>query len=242
MKAYLNEHTISFGDINSIIEINKEMEKIDIFLNDFENLSDIEKYNLLTHFFSFYIEDNDLIELSNIINNSHFNKTISIPTKMEYFYITQNPDNSLNKEKFQICLLCATENNFSLKTPKYTYDKIIELIETKKIYPISIETKKINKFSNYHELYTPINTLIPNIISMKKEVWDDNYTFIPTEQNIPLIIKLIENNISKKQLLEDIKFYILKLLNDFDRYKYMCTQEELAIQPILTKFYEIRFN
>jgi len=245
MKAYLNEHSVEFGEKASIKQINQEMELIDNFLNNYETLNDIEKYKLLTHFYSFYIEDEDFVELINIKNNTNFNKIISIPTKMEYFYVKQEgcgKNSSLHKEKYEVNLLCVTNDSFVLKTPKYSYDKIMELIITNQIYPILKEDIEINRFSKFKEDYTPIDCLIPDQIYLEREVWEDNYRFLATEENIPIIIKLIENTITYLEFLEDIKQYILKLINDFKYYEFICHQEEMEIKPILIKFYKDRFN
>lgn len=245
MKAYLNEHNVEFGDKSSIKQINNEMEFVDTFLNEYNNLNDIEKYNLLTHFYSFFIEDEDFIKLINIKYGTNFNKIISIPTKMEYFQINQiglGRDSSLRKEKFQVILECAANDSFYLKADKYSYEKIMKLIKNKQIYPIYSELTEVNRFSKKKEDYTPIKCLIPDQIDINKDSWEYNYRFKATNKNIPIIIKLIEETIPYSELLKGIKDYILKIVKDFESNSFICYNEEIEIQPILVKFYENRFN
>lgn len=245
MKVYLNENNVSFGYNQSQKQIEKEMELIEKFINSYDKLDNYEKFDLLSHFYSFYLEDKDFVELINIRYNKKFNKIISIPTKMECEYIQQEGygrDFSWWTVKNRIILKVATTEGFILTDKKYSYDEIVNLINESKIYPVFICSEEISQYSEDKEECKMINSYVPNEIKIENEDLQGNYSFSTNKENINIIMEMIKAGLTPNQIFSDIKSYLQGLIQEFHREEWICLPEETVMIPKLHNFYKSNFK
>ena len=245
MQILLNgsDSNISFGEEYTISQIKEEFKYISDYIDKYEELSDKEKYDLLCHFFTFELEKKDFVKLINFWHNRSYSKSVDIPTKIEGVYIESEGhgrDFSWWTVKTRTHLVCAVNDNFELEKGKYSYDKIMELIQNGTIYPIYPYGKEIFKHSSDREEYKKISCFIDDEIKVYSEQYGGAYTFEVKEEDIPIIMQFISKKLKPSQIFKGVKEYLSGMIAYINRW-YLC-ESDLEMLPELVEYYDTKFK
>lgn len=244
MKLQLKATNLSY-DFEKNKNLINEIKLIEKIINEYEKLDDITKYNLIRQFCDLFLKDEDIIELINLKFNKNFNKSVCIPTKMEYDYMVQEGhgrDFSWWTVKKRIMLNCAIDKNFILENKNYSYDEIMNLINEKKIYPIYYNSKEINKFSEDKEECKNISCFIPNEIEVEKDIFGSYELLSIKDENINLLMKQINRIITPAELFNGLKTYTLELIKSLHKFEYIWYPEGQKIKQKFIKLYNENFK
>ena len=233
---------ISLGYSDTIERLEKEFDYIKKFLEDYDNLSDKEKYEVLTHFLYLRFNSNDIIKLINIKTGLKYTRLIDIPTKEEGECV-----DVWWKEKRKTVLSCATFDGFWLTHLTYSYSEIMELIKHGTIYPISNYGMIIENYSDDRENHPLIETFEDGEIITQEDKyaeWDNKLKITPKETGYPLMVKLIETSISKERLFTFVKRFFKDIIDNLeaDPKYHFCTREEGALSFEMSSYYVNHFK
>ncbi len=245
MKTYIKRNDVKFGGNGSKI-IKEELDYIDKIIYDYDNLTNKEKYELIDHFYYVSLEKEDFVKLVNLKHNSSYTNITNIPTNMEDEYISSElhgREFNLQMQKYQVILTCACKEEFVLENKLYTFDEVTELIKKEVIYPIFVNNKKIDEYSNDATKVQHVNSFVSNEMYAEMDWINSNeYGFVINEDNLALIINLIELNLKKEDLLNGVKKYLFNLIEDLHYAEWRCTNEEVEMKPVLLDVYNNGFK
>ena len=135
MIKYLNRISLTAEYEYIKLKILNEMNQIEMMINKYQELNIDDRYELIKHFYTIYLDNFDIIDLINIKNATDYTDLVELETKMEYKTI---------KEKKRCILKAATNCYFNPSERRYSYKDINKLIEKKIIYPVYITEKRIS--------------------------------------------------------------------------------------------------
>jgi len=215
---------------SGLFKINRQIEIIDNSLTNFDSLSNVEKFKLLSILYSFYICYEDLMELVNHKYNKHFNKILSLSTTMEDEFMIEG-----TIDKYGITLDCAMVENFVPKKRRYSYDEINTLINDGIIHPLF--ARAVFRHNNFvkDEVNTnlyydaeensymvdiilndkKINVFVPNDINLFR---DSGFGMFNIDENLldensaSLLMELYSQYLTKTEIFNTAKHYILQSL------------------------------
>ena len=241
---------ITFGYSNSIEIIQEEFKYIKKYVESYDDLTDLEKYELLTHFLYLRYNYQDIINLINIKehrNISSYTKLVDIPTKMEYLVEHLEDDWSTWTDKNREVLTCATHDTFELKKPIYSYKEILDLIKHEVIYPVRKYDMRIEDYTEEKENLEHIKTFISWIDGdITTDVdehanWNNKIIIKPSKESISIMVKYLEETISKEQLFAYIKASFKDFLHHLDYWGFH-TDEEKETYNELMEYYNTHFK
>lgn len=245
---YLYPQGINFGYNDTIEKLQEEFDYVKKFIESYDDLSDFEKYKILTHFIYLRYNTHDIINLVNIKDQHNYTRLVDIPTKMETQFIESEGhgrDFSWWTKKVKLVLTCATHDTFGLEDTAYSYDKIIDLIEEKTIYPISSYGMEINKYSEDKEEIKNIKLFRHDVIDYSVDeyaYWNNRLIITPNEKNAGPIVKYLENNISKTKLFSFVKSYFKDLLAYLNEYRECASRKETEVFSEMMEYYNTYFK
>lgn len=247
----LESKTNNFNYNHSYEMLQNEFDYIKKYIERYDRLSDIDKYDLLNHFIDFRYNSNDIIKLVNYYTRCNYTRIIDIPTTFETCFRTSEghgKDFSWEDVISRIILVCATHDSYELKKETYSYIDIMSLIKNKTVYPIYLYYMRLDNYSNNKEEITldklnNINALKGNVVDIDEDeygYWDNKLIIKPKKEYIPFFTKFLEENISKEKLFSLIKDYIFILLaNKEERLE---TLEEEEIYNEIKEYYNEHFK
>lgn len=194
------------------VETLKLIALISIFLEQKNNITSKDLYNLIKYFYDIKIDINDYLDYLNQEEGYDFDKIVDIPTNIVIMNTESEghgKDFSWWTQNYQIIIKAAT-NQFIPSKEEYTKEKLEKLIKEKNIYPIySFGKKTKNEVSKEKN---NIKYLIP-YQSKKLESKDIYFDFM---------VNRICSRISNDNLLKEIRRFIINLklnsIEDEDRY------------------------
>lgn len=219
----------------------KTNDMLKMITNLFENyntISDMEYYKILSNFYEFELEEKDYIEIVNILTENNYNKIINVKTNIIDWDVEREGtgrDFSWWTVKYRMLIKSVTKDGVIEDNKEYTVKEIKELISSGEVYPI----RKISLPCD-DELKVNINDEFRKIDTLSKI----NYRKIDTKSDyFNIVVTLIKNKISLNKLYRDIKSYLLEFNNyliqfrkyDEEYYSYIDDElEEIANRRIIT--------
>lgn len=247
----LESKTNNFHYNHSYEMLQNELDYIKKYIEKYDILSDIDKYDLLNHFIDFRFNTNDIVNLVNYYMRCNYTRIIDIPTTFETDFRTSEghgKDFSWEDIISRIILVCATHDSYVLEKETYSYVDIMSLIKDKTVYPIYLYYMRLNNYSDKKEELTldklnNINTLKGHVIELEEDeygYWDNKLIIKPKKEYIPFFTTFLEKTISKEELFSLIKNYIYVLL-DYEEER-LDTHEEEEIYNELKEYYNNNFK
>ena len=213
-------------------DFKKGLEYVKMYIESYQDMTDIEKYQLLNHIFNFYYNNEDMVNLLNLIKKTKYTKLVNIPTKMEISSTNtegHGKDFSWWTVRNHYYLVCATLDSFSLTKENYSYDELMELINNKIIYPMYFYSKKNKRKIEDKESYKEIKNFIEDEINGKLnqnleeenvEAMDFEYIIKPNNEVIPSVLKLINKKLSNEELFSYIRYYFKDIMESIKMYQF----------------------
>ena len=247
----LESKTNNFHYNHSYEMLKNELDYIKKYIEKYDILSDIDKYDLLNHFIDFRFNTNDIVNLVNYYMRCKYTRIIDIATTFETDFRTSEghgKDFSWEDVISRIILVCATHDSYVLEKETYSYVDIMSLIKDKTVYPIYLYYMRLNNYSDKKEELTldklnNINTLNGHVIELEEDeygYWDNKLIIKPKKEYIPFFTTFLEKTISKEELFSLIKNYIYVLL-DYEEER-LDTHEEEEIYNELKEYYNNNFK
>lgn len=210
--------------------------KIDNYISNYENISDLDKIDAINTVYRVCLSNQEFIDIINKMNNSNYSKIVDIPTKMEFSDVTTYK----NGRKYyyspivvKLVLTCVVGEEYSFNKD-FSHDEIMSLVNNKIIYPFMIKSKNMLSHSdNYEKLYDIEGYDFEQVYVNHY----GNYDFIPNENNSKYLLDVINSNVDRKTIISDMKRYLEELRNELSYSFWKLSNEEKDALMTLIKVY-----
>ncbi len=256
MQIWLN--TLHISDICQTLDddgetkgYNDEFEYIKKIVESYDELAEEEQYKLLGHFFNLEYVTKDIIDIVNYkVQNSsdmHFcegyTRLIDIPTNIETESVDSEgvgKDLSWWAKKRKLILVCAARDKFKLTKVCYSSKEIRDLIKGDYIYPINGYGMDIKEYSPNKEDYQKFDYLF-NTLFEAELINSTRYSLKPKNAlGIKCLLWLINSQITRDDILEQIKMYLGRLIKRMEEYP-LVEKDQLLYDEII-EFYNKHFK
>ena len=112
-------------------EVKEQFQLLDYLKNNYDNLSNADKFKCLFLLYRFILTYEDIMKLVNLKYNKHFARIETLSTTMRIEFL----ENGIIM-KNGLVLDSATTADFVPEKKRYSYEEINELINEGKIYPL----------------------------------------------------------------------------------------------------------
>ena len=190
-----------YNNYNLYLEHSKSYFAAKGLLYDYSSLKTDKKYGYLNTLYTFGYTEEECLSFINQISEKNFTRIVELSSNVGR---VDRADN-----KFGYNYLCAATSDFHKRTSNYTYNELVELIDSGLILPLNYTERKEQNIKLTYEF---IDCLASHNFSVKKGnnglyYVDSNFAYYP------MVLDKISQSLSKQQMLEDIRFYIEDLVS-----------------------------
>ncbi len=190
-----------YNNYNLYLEHSKSYFAAKGLLYDYSSLKTDKRYGYLNTLYTIGYTEEECLSFINQISENNFTRIVELSSNIGRVDSTEN--------KFGYNYLCAATSAFHKRTSNYTYNELVELIDSGVILPLSVTERKVSGFN-----VTEGN--IDCLASKNFRVCKGNNGLYYVEANwnyYPMLLDTIDKSLSKQQMLEDIRFYIEDLVS-----------------------------
>lgn len=193
------------------LDYNKNiLDKIRYFLDNINNLSNIEYYKMLYNFYDIKLENKDYLDYINYKTNNNFTEVITLTTDyIDSILVSEGHgrDFSYWTVKYRLYLKVAVPNKKEDHNKTYTLKETKKLISENKMYPL-------NYF--YKECDDNIKVNIQEKNDIEYLVKEDNGMININDEYFDYIITKLKNSIQPIDILMDIRKVLVSYKLELD--------------------------